>query len=172
MAIFNSGEASPPGVAVVEEARSFVGTYWLPVRDGDPRAAALYRRHYSCYAYADGRRARADNRARYLILGPGEKMVLLTQACDALFGWRKFIDDSGQTGVNCAVFRNEGPVRSSVLIGEAMAHAWARWPAQRLYTYVKADAIRSTNPGFCFLAAGWRRCGMTKSGLMVLEVEA
>jgi hypothetical protein len=30
--------------------------------------------------------------------------------------------------------------------------------------------IRSTNPGFCFLAAGWSRCGQTNSGLIVLEV--
>lgn len=161
------------GVApTVDEARNFVGTYWLPVRDGDPRAAALYRRHYSCYQYADGRRDRHDNRARFLILGPGEKMVLLTQGCDALFAWRKFFDASGQTGVNCAVFRNESAVLSSELIREAMAHAWARWPGERLYTYVKAEAIRSSNPGYCFVAAGWRRCGMTKGGLVVLEVTA
>jgi hypothetical protein len=30
-----------------------------------------------------------------------------TGDADALFVWRKFIDDSGQQGVNCAVFRNE-----------------------------------------------------------------
>ena len=34
---------------------------------------------------------------------------------------------------------------------------------------VNREAIKSTNPGFCFVAAGWRRCGMTRSGLLVLE---
>ena len=42
----------------------------------------------------------------------------------------------GETGVNCAVFRNEGPVRSSELIMAADAVAWLRWPGERLYTYV------------------------------------
>ena len=29
--------------------------------------------------------------------------------------------------------------------------------------------IRSTNPGYCFIKAGWRKCGRTKSGKMILE---
>ena len=87
---------------------SILDCHWLPVKDGDPRAAALYRRHYSCYQYADNRRADPSNRNRFLIVGPGEKMVLMTVDCSALFVWRKFIDKSGQAGVNCAVFRNEG----------------------------------------------------------------
>lgn len=142
---------------------------WLPVKDGDPRAAALYRRHYSCYQYADGRRYQHGYRNRFLILGPGEKMLLMTVSCDALFAWRKFIDKSGQIGVNCAVFRNESPHLSSVLILEAEQHAGARWPGERLYTYVNDRAIKSTNPGYCFLKAGWNRCGVTKGGLVILE---
>lgn len=149
---------------------SILEGFWLPVKDGDERAAALYRRHYSCHQYADGRRDRYGYRNRFLILGPGEKMVLMTVACDALFAWRKFIDASGQRGINCAVFRNESPHLSSAMILEAEQHAWARWEAQRLYTYVNATAIRSTNPGYCFQVAGWRECGKTKSrGLVILE---
>lgn len=132
---------------------------WSHSRDGDSYALAQFQRHYSYRAYADGRR-------RTLFVGPGEKMVLV--ATDALFVWRKFIDNSGQQGVNCAVFRNEGPVRSSDLIRAAMGEAWVRWPGARLYTYVKASAIRSTNPGYCFLMAGWRREGRTKGGLAIL----
>src|SRR3990172_7654561 len=96
-------------------------------------------------------------------------MLLLTLNCDALFAWRKFIDMSGQVGINCSVFRNESPILSSTLILEAERHAWARWPGQRLYTYVKAAAIRSTNPGYCYQIAGWSKCGKTKSGLLILE---
>ncbi len=46
-------------------------------------------------------------------------MVLVTQDYSALFIWRKFINDSGQQGINCAVFRNESPILSSELILEA-----------------------------------------------------
>jgi hypothetical protein len=110
--------------------------YWIAVKDGDDRARALFDRHYSRYHYADGRKPR-------LFVGPGEKLVLLTEACDAVWVWRKFIDGSGQQGVNCAVFRNEGPYRASALIREAEQWAWRRWPGVRLYTYVNATAIVS-----------------------------
>jgi DNA modification methylase len=135
---------------------------WLEVKDGHSEALALYERHYSAYQYADGRE-------RELFIGPGEKLALISRGRDALFAWRKFIDDSGETGVNCAVFRNEGVELSSGLIKEAVAIARRRWPDERFYTYVDADRVRSTNPGYCFIAAGWQRCGETKSGLIVLE---
>ena len=138
---------------------------WIAVRDGDDRARALYLRHYSARHYKDGRR-------RSLFVGPGEKMVLLTPNCDALFIWRKFLDDSGQKGVNCAIFRNEGGILSSSLIREAQEMAWQRWPGERLYTYINAKRIRSSNPGFCFLQAGWRKSGLTKGGLIILERES
>jgi hypothetical protein len=73
-----------------------------------------------------------------------------------------------QTGYNCAIFRNESPWRSSDIILEAEAAAFARWGANRLYTYVDGRKIRSTNPGFCFQAAGWRKTGRSKSGLTLL----
>ena len=86
-----------------------------------------------------------------------------------MFVWRKFIDDSGQDGINCAVFRNESEHRSSTLIRQADAIADHVWPDRRHYTYVDPKAVRSSNPGFCFMAAGWRKCGMTKGGLIILE---
>lgn len=86
-----------------------------------------------------------------------------------MFVWRKFIDASGQHGVNCAVFRNESPCLSSILIRQADAIADQCWPGERHYTYVRAEAVRSRNPGYCFIRAGWQRCGKTKSGLLILE---
>lgn len=139
------------------------GRAWLPTKDGDPSVRAVFDRHYSRQRYRDGRRPA-------LFVGPGEKMVLRTAACDAIFVWRKFRSDDGQLGVNCAVFRNEGTRRSSDLILEAEGLAWARWPGERLYTYVAPKMIRSTNPGYCFQAAGWRKCGITKwNRLVILE---
>ena len=135
---------------------------WWLTKDGDRTCLALYERHYSCYRYRDGRK-------RYLFVGPGEKIVLRTAEGDALFVWRKFQDASGQTGINCAIFRNESAHQSSDLIRQADQIADCIWPGERHYTYVDSSRIRSTNPGFCFLVAGWRRCGRTKGGLIVLE---
>ena len=135
---------------------------WWLTKDGDLDCLALYERHYSCYRYADGRK-------RLRFVGPGEKVVLRTERADALFVWRNFIDDSGQEGVNCAVFRNESPHRSSALIQQADKIADCLWPDSRHYTYVNSEKIASTNPGYCFLRAGWRRAGKTKGGLHILE---
>ena len=153
------------------------GESWVELHDGDRDAFRIFRRHYSFRHYADGRRDDKSNRARFLFCGPGEKMVLLTPAADALFVWRKFIDDSGQRGVNCAVFRNEGPARASDLILQAEALARKRWPGQRFYTFVNASKLTRRNerhrkarrPGHCFRCAGWVECGVTKSGLLILE---
>jgi len=140
-----------------------IGDYWAEISDGDPRGRAMLDRHYSARRYKDGRRPR-------LFVGPGEKMVLMTPLSDALWVWRKFISDDGQEGVNCAVFRNEGQTLSSLLIQEACEWAWVRWPGERLYTYVNGKKIRSINPGCCFKEAGWRVCGKSKAGLMILEL--
>lgn len=147
------------------------GNPWLPIKDGDPRAFDIMRRHYSFQAYRDGRRQNLGYRNRFLFVGPGHKLVLLTLDCRALFVWRKFRDDSGQTGINCAVFRNEGPRLSSTLILEAEKLAWEKWGGhERLYTYVNPGKIDSPNPGYCFKMAGWRHCGVTKSKqLHILE---
>jgi hypothetical protein len=138
---------------------------WLYSWQADKDAIALYERHYSCHHYRDGRQ-------RKNFVGPGEKIVLLGNGFAALFVWRKFMRPSpdGQIGVNCSVFRNESAQRSSALILEAMEIAWRRWPGERLFTYVDPKQIRSSNPGYCFLAAGWRRCGVTKwNRLLILE---
>ena len=137
---------------------------WWLTKDGDKDCLALYERHYSCYRYADGRK-------RDRFVGPGEKIVLRTEHADAMFVWRKFIDDSGQDGIYCSVFRNEGKIRSSCLIRQADAIADCIWPDRRHYTYVRAEAVKSSNPGFCFLKAGWRKCGHTKGGLVILAYE-
>lgn len=136
---------------------------WRTVKDGNFIAREIFNRHYSRYFYKDGRRPK-------LFVGPGEKMVLLTPECDALFVWRKFLSGDGQQGINCAVFRNESQRLSSSLILEAMELAWDKWPNERLYTYVNSKRIRSSNPGCCFLKAGWKRCGVTKvNKLIILE---
>lgn len=120
----------------------------IPVKDGNPSALALFRRHYS-------RKSQPRKLAQFV--GPGEKLVFLAIGGDAVFAWRKFVSDAGEPGVNCSVFRNESAQQASTLIQEAMTLAWDRWPGERLYTYVNSRKIRRTRqPGRCFLLAGWR----------------
>lgn len=95
--------------------------------------------------------------------------MLISPWEDALFVWRKSIRDDGQRGVCCAIFRNESPQRSSDMILEAERLAWAKWPGQRLFTHVDPRRIRSSNPGCCFLKAGWRRCGVSGRGFLIFE---
>jgi hypothetical protein len=142
---------------------------WWLTKDGDRACLELYERHYSAHRYRDGR-------TRRLFVGPGDKLVLRTFDGAAFFVWRQFHDACvdtrtglPQAGINCAAFRNEGAARSSALVQQADAIADCVWPDRRHYTYVDATKVRSANPGFCFLVAGWSRCGRTKGGLLVLE---
>jgi hypothetical protein len=141
-------------------------THWIAVKDGDPRAVALYQRHYSA------RKGKID-RVRYGISGQGESLILLTSDCRALFGWRKQIyNDDSQSGINCFVFRNEGDILSSMLIKDAMQWAFKKWGKQRLYTYIDSTKIKhKRDPGRCFIKAGFRKCGLSQKGLLILEYQ-
>jgi hypothetical protein len=139
------------------------GDVWVEVKDGNDSVRSIFDRHYSRKSYADGRKP-------LLFVGPGEKMVLMSPDARAIFAWRRFISGDGQEGINCAIFRNEGASLSSDLVVAADALADVRWPGERHYTYVNPRKVRSSNPGFCFIAAGWQRCGVTKwNKLIILE---
>ncbi len=133
---------------------------WTVILDGHPLARQIADRHYS-----------RGKPGTPLFVGPGEKLILLSDDYKALFAWRKaaYRLDS-QTGVECTIFRNEGKILSSELIKDACLWAWQKWPGERLFTYVNPGKIKSTNPGYCFLKAGWEKAGKNKSGkLVVLE---
>lgn len=62
------------------------------------------------------------------------------------------------------VFRNLGAGLSSDLIREATAATYMHWaarygslPAERLRTEIGVKAVRSSNPGFCYLKAGYTK---------------
>lgn len=137
---------------------------WFTTKDGDKTCLALYLRHYS-----SAKRPRGKRQGQFV--GPGAHIVLRTGRGDAVFVWRDYIDDTipPQVGIECSLFRNEGAITSSELVRQADAVADFCWPGQRHYTKVNPAAIRSTNPGYCFIAAGWRRCGMTQNGKLILE---
>lgn len=148
--------------------------HWYASWRSDPRAAALYRRHYSAQKNARWRRRTSQN-----FMGSGETLALLTADCTALFAWLHNTAPrlDGQEGVCCTVFRNEGPVLSSTLIREADEIAWQRWPGARHFTYVWDAKVATSRQhgrakaGWCFRKAGWRACGRNADErLTILEI--
>jgi len=132
---------------------------WVGIKDGDPRAVALYRKHYSC------RDPKIDY-VRYGFSGKGESMVMITLDCLALWCWRKVENQ----GIYCSVFRNEGNILSSDLIREADRLAWQHWNDRRHFTHVNPREVNGD--GKCFKAAGWRKLKLRtkKRHLIILEI--
>jgi hypothetical protein len=160
------------GVDAMPQVQPFLGMDgWVPVRDGDASARAIFDRHYSRRRYADGRKPK-------LIVGPGDKLLLLRADGSALFAWRRHKSHAGQEGVECSIFRREDGPLASILILEAEVPARGRWPGQRFYTFVNPRKVEPTmvrgHPvwGFCFYKADWRFAGLSKkAGLHILAKE-
>jgi hypothetical protein len=62
------------------------------------------------------------------------------------------------------LFRNLGAGLSSTLIQTATAETYAQWiarygclPEERLRTEIGIGAIQSSNPGYCYICAGWEK---------------
>ena len=143
----------------------------LPLTEGlvktshfDDEMRQLADRHYS-------RRTPGARQFAYA----GRKLVLRDAAGTVLFVWMWPYPEmrmDGQLGYNCSIFRNESERRSSEIILEAEAAAFAKWGPGRVFTYVDPRKIRSRNPGYCFRMAGWSRIGLSKSGLVLLAKSA
>jgi hypothetical protein len=136
-------------------------TYWLISHDMNPICQKLADRHYS----------RKHPGSRKGFVGPGEKLVLLSSDGRALFVWLRSdpkLRADHIDGINCTIFRNESSILSSRLILEAEKFAKERWPNLKLFTYVSKSKVKSKNPGWCFMKAGWKISGENKSGKLVL----
>lgn len=138
---------------------------WVIVKDGHPAAREIFERHYSA------NKAKRQKKKTKLFVGPGQKMVMLTPRQDALFVWRltEFRKDN-QYGAECSVFRNESVGKSSDMILEAEKMALERWPfLTRFFTYVDPPKIKSSNPGYCYQKAGYRKIYKNRNGLLLLH---
>ena len=139
----------------------------LPFTDGliesyraDPELAVLADRHYS------------RQKVGSLQFVPPSRCLVLRDAQAAILFvwiWPKIERMDKQVGYNCTLFRNESERLSSEIILEAEDMAFAKWGANRMYTYVDPRKIKSSNPGYCFLKAGWRKAGVSKKGKIILE---
>jgi hypothetical protein len=155
-ALRRRGQGRIVGAAVV---------HWVRVDKFQPGGAALADRHYS-------RRTKGSPQ----FMPPGQTLVLMTPRGDAVYGWWRPDPSSGIKQMNgldgwtCTIFRNEGRVLSSTLILEAEVALAGRYDCgpDGFITYVFDNKIRSTNPGCCFKAAGWRVTGRSADGKKTL----
>jgi hypothetical protein len=142
---------------------------WVQIKDGNEYAYLLFQRHYTYRPRMIKPGKVAKNTKRFA--GPGERIILISKCGKALFVWRKerYRSDD-QEGVCCAVFRNESKQLSSDLILAAEHIAMSKWPGERLFTFVNVKKVKSPNPGYCYLKAGWRKCGFSSERkLLILE---
>lgn len=135
----------------------------------DPEMAMLADRHYS----------RRTVGARQFLYN-GRKIVIRNTEGTILFGWmwpQEAMRMDGQSGYNCAIFRNESERKSSDIILECERIAFERWGPNRMYTYIdprKTATIKCHGKrvvGFCFIKAGWTFVRESKGGLHLLVKE-
>lgn len=132
-----------------------------------PRGAALADRHYS---------RKTPGAAQFTT--PGRGVVLLTSAGNALWvsSWpySQYVKYDWRGAWLCSLFRNESQVMSSTLIAQAVAATcwqWGEQPDLGIITFVDIGRVRhKRDPGRCFRKAGWKQVGLTKEGLVVLQL--
>ena len=134
---------------------------WRVVTREHQGARQLADRHYT---------RRPKQRGKRVFAAPGGVLVLLAESFWGRAAWvtrRSDFDKHQWPGAwCCTLFRNEGPWLSSRLIEQAVSRthaAWGRAP-HGWVTFVDPSKVKSTNPGFCFLQAGWKRIGWTPGG--------
>jgi hypothetical protein len=127
---------------------------WIVTNKGDQACRLLADRHYSRQKPGSPQFCR-----------PGKNLVLKTPNEDAVWVTWTGIRDDGISAWECTIFRNESPILSSELVKAATNLTYEHWgepPADGLITYVKQEAVKSVNPGYCFLKAGWTKFGYSK----------
>ena len=139
---------------------------WTLSDRADPRAVRIADRHYN-----------RQKPGTPQFVPPGRCLVLLTPEADAVWvtSWpfAEYVRHAWAGAWVCSCFRNESRFLSSDLIDEAVSATLFRYgtpPELGFVTFVNAGKVRSTNPGFCYLRAGWERCGKTKGGLHALRL--
>ena len=139
---------------------------WCLSHRADPRAVTLADRHYS-----------RQKPGTPQFVPPGRCLVLLTEAADAVWvtSWPfpEYVKHRWPGAWFCSMFRNESDELSSELITEAVAATrWVRpdVPQFGMVTFVDRKKVRSTNPGYCFLQAGFVKDGRTAGGLRALRL--
>ena len=140
---------------------------WQKSYRADPALARLFDRHYS-RVKVGSRQFHPPGQAIELYI-PGPLWPFQVEA--GWVWWRPHPEKAnrydGYDGWTCcSAFRNESSHLSSSLILEAVQVHLDLWgpPEHGFDTYIWPEKLRSTNPGYCYLVAGWHKGGWTKDG--------
>ena len=140
---------------------------WILSNRCDPDTRLLADRHY--------------NRQKVGAVGfvpPGRCLVLLADNKSAFlvtsFPYAQFVKHAWAGAFVCSAFRNEGNYLSSDLIRQACACTIWKWPEipdLGMVTFINMEKVRKKRDfGRCYLRAGFKVCGKTKSGLLALQL--
>lgn len=137
---------------------------WRRSNRFDPAALPLADRHYN-----------RQKPGTPQFVPPGRCLVLLSEDRSALWvtSWPKYVRHSWPGAWINTLFRNEGSDTSSWMIRLAVAHTRAFFgepPEIGMITFVDPGKVKSTNPGYCYLVAGFIHEGWTAKGLRVLRM--
>lgn len=124
--------------------------------------------------------------------GVGQEIVLITDCGRAVWAVVRQRTPSargtggsrGRTGIadpkpryiwRNMLFRNLGAGLSSELIRSALVETYVQWakrygalPLEQLRTEIGIDAVRSSNPGYCYKVAGWHSGRVVRKKLYLL----
>ena len=145
----------------------FLCRHWVRSFRADPEVVPLADRHYNRQKVGSPQFA-----------PPGRCLVLKTPSVDAFWitSWPfdQYVRHAWAGAWVCSAFRNESDVLSSDLIREAVAATLGEYghaPELGMITFVDTKKTRKKrDPGRCYLRAGFRNCGVTKGGLIALQL--
>lgn len=131
---------------------------WHRSWKADPRGRPLADRHYP-----------RQKKGSLQFAPPGRTLVLITAGADALWitSWPKYAQHEWVGAWINSVFRNESSTLSSSMILDAVAATRAFFgdpPPLGMVTFVAPEHLKpgNTNPGYCYLKAGFKKVGWTK----------
>lgn len=138
---------------------------WLESWKADPVARLLADRHYNRQKVGAAQ-----------FVPPGKCLVWRTEDGSAVWvsSWpiARWVRHAWAGAWINTLFRNEGSHLSSALIRAAVIATRQVWepPPLGIVSFVDATKVRpKRTPGYCYLKAGWRHVGFTKSGLWVYQ---
>jgi hypothetical protein len=136
---------------------------WKVSNRADPIAVNIADRHYNRQKVGTPQ-----------FVPPGRCKVFLTFDHTALWvtSWpyAKYTKHAWAGAWVNSLFRNEGAALSSELILHAISATRYFWepPEIGIVSFVNSRKIRSSNPGYCYLQAGFKKVGFTKKDKLVV----
>jgi hypothetical protein len=143
---------------------------WLMSHRFDRQVVPIADRHYNRQTHGSPQ-----------VAPPGSCLVLKAIDGDQIKAFwitsvQKYVMHDWPNAWNCSAFRNEGAGLSSDLVREAVAvtrYHYGEVPAGGMITFVNAAKVKhKRDPGRCFIKAGFKLIGKTKSGLLVFGLSA